>query len=369
LIAVRQFFSRGVLACGAGFLFSLLSLSAVAEQYHAIVLQYHNVADNTPAATSISVANLQRQMRYLAENRYAVLPLPELIQRLRAGQPLPDRAVAITFDDADRSVCTTAFPLLSKLKLPFTVFVNTEAIDQNYPANCSWEQLQQLGAAGVTLANHTVSHSHLIRRGENQPIETWRAQVLAEIKNAEQRILEQTGQSHRLLAWPYGETNDAVKQIALDAGYTTAFGQQSGPLGRNGEWLELPRFAMSGDAGLNVNFPAFIAKLQTLPLPIAAIHCPENPLPVAAGIPSLEIVLRPNEHGKRMQRSRLQCFSSDGKRIGSNWLSETRFRVKAYRPLPLGHSRYNCTLPVGNGRFYWYSKAWTTADADGHWPD
>lgn len=375
MMLTRQF----VVGCLSTLLY-LFSPAATAKQWHTVVLQYHHVSDaplvadvthigdSGLPATTISVNDLQRQLRYLRENRYNVLPLPELIQHLRNGQSLPDRSVAITFDNANRSVCDTAFPLLAKYNIPFTVFINTEAIDKNYPANCSWEQLQTLAAAGVTLANHTVSHSHLIYRAPDQPLANWRAQVLAQIEDAEQRILEQTGQSHRLLAWPYGEFNEATKQIARDAGYV-AFGQQSGPFGRNSDWLALPRFSMSGDAGLSTNLQVFGAKLQTLPFPIAAIHAQDAPLPFDAGIPSLELVLHPESSGRRLQRGQLHCNNSEDKRIGSNWLSETRFRVKAYRPLALGRTRYSCTLPAGGGRFYWYSHVWISADKNGHWPD
>ncbi|MET0377498.1 MAG: polysaccharide deacetylase family protein [Spongiibacteraceae bacterium] len=347
--------------------FYLFAPAAAAEQWHAVVLQYRHVGDAAPAATSISVNGLQRQLRYLRDNRYTVLPLPELVQRLRSGQSLPERSVAISFDGANRSVCETAFPLLNELKIPFTIFVNVDAIDKNSPANCTWDQLRALAAAGVTLANHTVNHSHLIYRGD-QPTGNWRAQILAEIEDGEQRILERPGQSHRLLAWPHGEFNEATKQLARDAGYV-AFGQQSGPLGRDSDWLELPRFPMSGEAGLITNLPAFGAKLQTLPFPIEAVHAPDIPLTIEGGIPSLELVLRANRGGRRPLRTQLQCFSADGKRISSHWLSETRFRVKAYRALPLGHASYNCTLPAGSGRFYWYSHAWITADTNGRWPD
>lgn len=351
-----------------GALLYLFAPAAIAEQWHAVVLRYQNVGDAAPPDSTISVTGLQRQLYYLRDNRYAVLPLPELVQRLRSDQSLPDRSIAITFDDANRSVCDTAFPLLAKFKFPFTVFINPDTIDKNDPANCSWEQLQALAAAGVTLANHTVGNLHLIYRAPDQSLENWRALVLAQIEEGERRILEQTGQSHRLLAWPYGEFNEATKQVARDAGYV-AFGQQSGPLGRDSDWLALPRFPLSGAAGSNNNLSAFGAKLQTLPFPVTAIHAPDAPQAFEAGIPSLELVLRPDSTGRRRLRAQLQCYSADGKRIGSNWLSETRFRVKAYRPLPVGRTQYHCTLPAGGGRFYWYSHTWIHADKNGRWPD
>lgn len=337
-----------------GLLLALCAGAAAAAQAHAVVLQYQRIGAE-------DAARLQRQLRHLRDEGYTVLPLPELIRRLRAGEPLPDRSVAISFDGAERSVCTTASALLGRFGMPFTVFVDTDAVDRNLPTHCSWDELRRLGAGGVALANGTRSGGHLAHRAAGQGDDDWRAQVLAEIDGAERRIAAETGQSHRLLAWPHGEFGDALKQIAHAAGYT-AFGRQPGPLGPASDWLELPRFAQADTAGMRANLPAFAAELESLPFPLAAVHRPRNPLRSGAGTPSLEVVLRPREPGARLARAKLQCFSSDGRRIGSNWLSETRFRVKAYRPLPPGLSRYDCVLPAGGGRLYWYSQVWLTLE-------
>lgn len=356
--------SQFVVGCLA-IIISLLTIAARADQAHAVVLQYQLVAHD-PAGAHFSPSNLQRQVRYLRENRYRVLPLPELLDRLRGGQLLPDRSVALTFDDAARSVCDTVFPLLRRANVPFTVFVSTDVIDRKNPAYCSWEQLREMASAGVTLANHTAGHLHLPYRKADQSLDAWRARVLEEIERGERRLAEETGQSHRLLAWPFGEFNEAVKQIARDAGYI-AFGQQPGPFGRDSDWLELPRFPIAVEASSAVNLSHFGAKLQTVPFPLAAVHRADGPLAAETGAPSLELVLR--ETAGRLKRPQLQCYTSEGKRIGAHWLSETRFRVKAYRPLPLGRAYYHCTLPQSGDRFYWYSQAWITADSNGRWPD
>lgn len=339
----------------------LLSLPATADS-HAVVLQYDAV-DESAAPHAISAASLQRQLRYLRDNRFRVLPLPELVQRLRSGGELPERSIAITFNDAARIVCEIAAPLLQQAQMPFTVFVNTAAIDAGSDAHCSWEQLQQLAAAGASIANQGSTHRHLVVRTE-PTLESWRAQVRAEIDSAERRIQEQIGQSHHLLAWPYGEFNEGTKQIAREAGFI-AFGKQPGPIGRDSDWLELPRFSLSRDA----NVPTLAAKLDTLPFPLAAVHKPDSPLRKDSDAPTLELVLQEDVSRSRILRGKLQCFDSAGRRIGSNWLSETRFRARAYRPLPAGRSLYTCTLPAGNGRFYWFSQAWISADTEHRWPD
>ena len=67
------------------------------------ILRYHAVcgdAGHAYAAPEICISPeaFDAHIGYLASN-YAVLPLPEIVERLRSGNPLPVNTVAITFDD------------------------------------------------------------------------------------------------------------------------------------------------------------------------------------------------------------------------------------------------------------------------------
>ena len=55
----------------------------------AVVILYHHVSDTTPKSTSISPAAFEAQMDYLAKNNFTVVPLLELTEKLRKGEPLP----------------------------------------------------------------------------------------------------------------------------------------------------------------------------------------------------------------------------------------------------------------------------------------
>ena len=52
-----------------------------------------------------------------------MLPLEDALARLHAGERLPSRAVAITFDDGYRDNLTLALPVLEALGLPATFFL------------------------------------------------------------------------------------------------------------------------------------------------------------------------------------------------------------------------------------------------------
>jgi peptidoglycan/xylan/chitin deacetylase (PgdA/CDA1 family) len=72
------------------------------------------------------------QIAFLS-NEYRVLPLSEIVERLRRGLPLPERAVCITFDDGFRNNLRTAYPILLKYQAPATIFLVTSLIGTSQP--------------------------------------------------------------------------------------------------------------------------------------------------------------------------------------------------------------------------------------------
>ena len=76
-----------------------------------------------------------------------------------ALEPIPDRLVVLTFDDASKSHYTVARPLLLKHKFGATFFV-TEGWDfaTNKKDYMTWEEIAQLHKDGFEIGNHTCDH-------------------------------------------------------------------------------------------------------------------------------------------------------------------------------------------------------------------
>lgn len=189
------------------------------------VLMYHGVS--AAALTSITPALFEWQMSSLHRAGVRVLPLGEVVDRLRRDLPLPSRALAITFDDGLRSVYDQAWPVLRRYGFPATVFLVANHIDRDngWPGQppqvrpepmLTWSQVRELDRDGLELAAHTLDHPRLDLLAEDA--------VRAQVAGSRTAIEAQVGHAVTLFAYPYGRHTPAVRAITGEsfAGACTA---------------------------------------------------------------------------------------------------------------------------------------------------
>lgn len=343
----------------------IAGLGFSAGAHTAVVLQYHHISEKTPAATSLSPELFREHMVHLKQEGYSIVPLETLVASLKTGEALPDKAVAITFDDGYDSVYTAAFPVLKDYGWPFTVFVNTQPLQQSLSQFVSWDQLREMAEAGATIANHSYSHPHFQRRRTGESEGEWRKRIKDEILNAEETIAKETGQQHRILAYPYGEYDQATKALLAELDFV-AFGQQSGPVGSNDDLQALPRFPFGGAYG---GMDDFKVKVASLPMPLAEVdvhgggeRLKDALLPQSVERPRLTLTLAEDGLARRVQ-----CFASGQGGVPLE-VEGRRVIAQAKTSLPVGRSRYNCTATSNQaGRFYWYSHFFMRKKPNGEW--
>lgn len=322
------------------------------------ILLYHHVDGTTPPSTSIDPELFGQHLDHLAGAGYTVWPLEKLINRVLANETTPERVVAITFDDAYISIYTTAFPLLRKHGFPFTIFVATAFVSGNSNQYLSWDQLAEMKAAGATIANHSHSHAHLVRRLDDESERQWRQRVRSDIERAQQLIEQHLGEAPRLFAYPYGEYDPMLVDIVEDLGFI-GIGQQSGAIGPTSWPLAIPRFPMGGSFS---EMASFQTKVATRPLPMVTLAL--DPLVEGDEIPALTLDLI----GDDLRGHQLVCYGPGNAVTAMEQVSPTRFVARSENPIPVGRSRYNCTMPDASGtRFYWYSQMWIKRNPDGTW--
>ena len=129
---------------------------------HATVFVYHRFGDSRHPSTNTSLPEFRAHLAALRSGGYTVLPLSEIVSRLRRGEALPERCVAITVDDAFRSFLTGAVPLLQEYGYPVTLFVNAGEVAG--PDYLNWDELRALAVKGVEIGNHSAAHGYLLDR-------------------------------------------------------------------------------------------------------------------------------------------------------------------------------------------------------------
>ncbi|MBT7336028.1 MAG: polysaccharide deacetylase family protein [Gammaproteobacteria bacterium] len=328
---------------------------------HGVILAYHHVSAETPASTSISPTHFAAHLDYLAQNDFNVWPLDKMVRHLQQGLAVPENTVALTFDDAYASVFNQVHPELTQRRWPYTVFVNTHAIDSKLQAYMTWEQLGQLAQAGVTIGNHSHSHSHLVRPTPNETQTQWQARIILDIRTAQQRIEAETGQVPTLFAYPYGEYTQTISQWVTDLGLI-GFGQHSGAVGAGSDFSALPRFPLGGPY---TSLSHLATRLNARPLYIDAE--PRGPIDQLRDHKTWVTL---NIEPDAFAMNQLRCYASQQGLMEMQAPEQAQFiTIRPQAPLHAGRNKYNCTAPHQHepGVFFWWSYLIMQPNSDGSW--
>lgn len=212
-----------------------------------LVLCYHGVSPTWPADISVTPETLERQIRFLLRRGYRPATFTEAVIA-----PPHRKTLAITFDDAYRSVLDVAWPILDRLGAIGTVYVPTAFVDTGAPMSwdgieqwiggehehelvgMGWDGLAALRDAGWEIGSHTRTHPYLARVGDTELAE--------ELTRSREECEDRLGVPCRSIAYPYGNVAPRVIAATQVAGYAAA-GSVSSPRpdtrhdwGRVGVW-------------------------------------------------------------------------------------------------------------------------------------
>ncbi|MEI7466550.1 MAG: polysaccharide deacetylase family protein, partial [Burkholderiales bacterium] len=142
-----------------------------------------------------------------------------LAEHLASGEPLPKKTMVITIDDGRVDGYTNAFPILQKLGFVATYYVITGRVDRDRYLSVS--QLQEMAAAGMEIANHTVHHINVSKKTA--------AYITNEVQEAQDQLTAWLGATPITFAYPFGEhpkiLERAVANAHLQLAFTTVVGK------------------------------------------------------------------------------------------------------------------------------------------------
>lgn len=194
-----------------------------------LVLCYHAVSPDWPAALSITPEDLDAQLRLLSRRGYRGMTFTEAVTEAVTGEA-GGRVVVLTFDDAYRSVLTHARPILEAHGFPATLFVPTDWVGSGDPMTwpgidrwcggpheaelhpLDWAAVADLADQGWEVGSHTCSHARLTKLDDDE--------LDRELLSSRNAIEERLGQPCSSVAYPYGDVDARVAAATRRAGYT-----------------------------------------------------------------------------------------------------------------------------------------------------
>lgn len=215
------------------------------------ILMYHDVSpDPDPAFRryAVTVRDFTRQMRWLAASGYEAIDLDALLAARRDGHCPADRPVVITFDDGLQSCADHAVPVLRDCGFTAVFFLVTDLVGETSRWTrddvgvalplFGWDTARELAAGGFQCGAHTVTHPRLTG------IEP--ARCREELAGARARLEQELGRPAAHLAYPYGDWDADVRDMAAEAGYLTACSTRPGLSGPGDDLLALRRITAYG---------------------------------------------------------------------------------------------------------------------------
>ena len=101
-------------------------------EHSAVILAYHRIAELIPDSHALCTPPdvFREHMAYI-RRECCPIGLDELVDAAASGR-IPERAVAVTFDDGYLDALTAASPVLADLGVPATFFVNTDRLEEEH---------------------------------------------------------------------------------------------------------------------------------------------------------------------------------------------------------------------------------------------
>ena len=171
------------------------------------ILCYHSINDTqNDESQPLEVDLFERHLAWLATH-YNVIPLSDLIARLRSDDPIEDDVVSITFDDGYRDNFEIALPLLEKYKCHATFFIVSDFIKGEVVLNgqdgwepMTWSQVKWIARLMLKLV-FILKHIACCPSLSDDDL-------LSEIQDSKICIEQQLDRQVDLFAFPNGQGDD-----------------------------------------------------------------------------------------------------------------------------------------------------------------
>ncbi len=207
------------------------------------VLMYHHFADEAKEGTVVTPVRFREQMDALKEAGYQAVTIPQVIDYVENGAPLPARPILITMDDGYGSNLDTAAPILEETGMCATVFaIGINEGEEYYPHSGEpmWQERFAFEKAApwvekgvIDVQSHTFDMHQLASYGysgrdgvlrlEGESDEDYRQALLSDMEAFRQRRGNRVSTELLALAYPFGYYSEEADALLKEAGYAVTF--------------------------------------------------------------------------------------------------------------------------------------------------
>lgn len=314
-------------------------ISFAQQEDSAVIIMYHRFGENNFPTTNVTLEQIDQHISELIKEEYNVVPLRDVIEAFKEGRKLPERTVAITIDDGFLSVYEEALPRFKKAGIPFTVFISTESVDDQYETSMTWDQIRALDKEElVEIGHHGHAHAHMPELSLED--------ALKDIDTADEIFQNELGYIPDMFAYPYGEYTQELSEALEDKNYLATFAQFSSVATSSRGLKEIPRFAFNENYA-DMNRFKLIINSRALQV--------KDILPRSPNLISNPPFIGFTVEGNVGNLASLGCFPSHINGAAKvTLLGDTRIEIRFDEPFPRGRSRVNCTMPGPDNRWYWF---------------
>jgi peptidoglycan/xylan/chitin deacetylase (PgdA/CDA1 family) len=191
-----------------------------------IILAYHKIEVMCSTPISVALRDFGPQMEFLLSRGWKCLTLKELYERyLGHGGSVAEKTFVVTFDDGYGDIYDLAFPVLRSLGLRATAFLIVHYVNHilgdgrvsgsGRPERfLTWDQVYEMQEYGIEFGSHTLTHGKLTELSPHA--------AYHEIKESKVHLEGKLGKPVISLCYPKGAFNDAIVNMAREAGYKLA---------------------------------------------------------------------------------------------------------------------------------------------------
>ncbi len=257
---------------------------------------YHRFDETKYSSTNIQMNVFKDHINIITNSGHKFLN-PKSLPEIYYDEKL-EKKILLTIDDGYKSFYKNAWPFLKANKIPFLIFISTEAIGKN--GYMGWDQIKEIESYDfVSIGNHSHSHDYLV----NFQFEKFKMDIQKSIEIFKNNL----GYNPIYFSYPFGEWSLKQKEFIREH-FDFAFGQHSGVIDLNKDPYELPRFPINEKYGDLERFK-FIVDL--LPLQYKRIS-PEEKVISDNNPPLMKV-----EFFQSQNVNNLNCYSNEGDSWGN----------------------------------------------------